>query len=137
MQSGQTVCKWDTNDDSCTLRPPPNDPQFIIYVALLTAILSLPIILIVQFVLTTYASNYPGDRGYEKDIEKENADQKVAEFEASKELLRPGGLSNFGEILKNGVLRGSFSKQVSTAEVAKMAYTGKQAMCPDCCRIMM
>ena len=134
MQSGASLCDWSESDLLCTVSPPPEDPKFTILVALLTVTLSLPIVMIIQYVLETYASHSPASQGFEDDVKvkREEAGKveegKVEESEtldALALLLRAGGQSDFGEIIKNGVLKNSTSNAFSPSEVAQYAYAGK------------
>lgn len=63
------------------MRPPPEDPKFTIIVALISSILSEPVICLLWFVLERYASNVPGGGGedHHGEIHKENKKHDVNE----------------------------------------------------------
>lgn len=131
MQEGVTLCRWEPDkSESCSARPPPSSANFVILIALLTAVMSIPFIVIIEFVLEGSASNVPGSRGFEDDINFEK-EEKIKEAEAfqklnsSNELLKTSRQSAFGEMIKKGVLSGGASKKVSSSEVAQMAYAGE------------
>ena len=85
--------------------------------------------MIIQYVLETYASHSPVSQGFEDDVKvKREEAGKVEEsktLDALALLLRAGGQSDFGEIIKNGVLKNSTSNAFSPSEVAQYAYAGK------------
>ena len=60
IEYGVSRCDWNGADESCTFRPPPATPVFTIMVALLTMLASIPIVLLLHYVLNTYCCKQPG-----------------------------------------------------------------------------
>ena len=131
IRSGSSECKW--TDKGCSLRPPPNDPIFIILVALLTVILSIPILLFLNYLLNGYASNYPGSRSLDDEVsEKEEIDSKNPSKKSSTpnttatELLRNStSPSAFGAELKKGLPAGNTVDYRSINIISQTSYAGK------------
>ena len=115
IQSDSSECNWSKDDRLCSLRPPPKDFIFIILVALLTTLLSIPILLLLNYLLNGYASNYPGSRGLHDEIGEEeemaskNPSKKSSTVNTtSAEILRNSTSSSaFGEELRKGLPAGN------------------------------
>ena len=124
---------WSEADSLCSLRPPPKDPVFIILVALLTVILSIPLFLFVNYLLNSYASNYPGSRGHddevveEEEMARKNHSQKSsAPNITAAELLRNSTASSaFGVELKKGLPAGNTVDYRSINFISQTSYAGK------------
>ena len=97
------------------MRPPPEDPVFIILVALLTTILSIPILLVLNYLLNGYASNYPGSRGIHDNAGEEE------EIATTK---KPFKISSAPSITAAEILRNSASSSAFGAELKKGLPTG-------------
>ena len=115
------------------MRPPPKDPVFIILVALLTIILSIPILLVLNYLLNGYASNYPGSRGLDDEVSEE---EEMANRSPSKksstpnataaEILRDSTSSSaFGAELKKGLPAGDSVDYRSINITSQFSYAGK------------
>jgi hypothetical protein len=119
----------------CSEQDPPEDHAFTILVALLTAILSTPLLVAVTYVLDTYASTWPGSRGVEDDVGKIEEDlegektdeksEKTGELDTAAVLRNSTRKSEFGEVIKRAVLNGGMSGKDTAAEIAQLAYTGE------------
>ena len=110
------------------------DPVFIILVALLTTILSIPILLVLNYLLNGYASNYPGSRGiHDKAGEEEEIATKKKPFKISSapsitaaEILRNSASSSaFGAELKKGLPTGITVNYWSINITSQFSYAGK------------
>jgi hypothetical protein len=135
VQKGASQCKFDVNTMTCSKQDPPDDHAFAILVALLTTILSAPLLVAVTYVLDTYASTWPGSRGIEDDVGKEKVSEGEKNGEKSEEnveldiaaqLRNSTRKSEFQEVIKKAVLRGGMAGKDPTAELVKFAYAGKQ-----------
>ena len=62
IQKNSPLCDWNGQTATCTYKPPPQDPVFIILVALLISILTLPLLMFLHYLINEHASNYPGHR---------------------------------------------------------------------------
>jgi hypothetical protein len=118
----------------CSAQDPPTDHTFTILVALLTAILSTPLLVAVTFVLDTYASTWPGSRGIEDDVGKVEETQCDETCEKGDENAEPNTAailrnstrkSDFGDVIKRAVLRAGMSGKDTATEIAQFAYAGK------------
>ena len=130
IQRGQTLCIYDSND-GCSLRPPPTEPVFIILVALLTAIISIPIIAFLQWLITGYARAWPGGRaGGDKFENEERESREISKRKKSLNSAPDAMLRNstftsaFGRELKKGLRTSSALDYHSAGIVAQMAYAG-------------
>ena len=90
VQAGASLCTWKKATMSCEMRNPPVDPVFTILVAIMTIILSIPMIIILTSVLEHPASRWPGmNAANELDSALEKADQdnqKEEEFKKEQAL---------------------------------------------------
>ena len=118
------MCQWHQGYMRCSSRPPPRDPKFTILVALLTVLLSVPIVLILNFVLDAYASNVPGSQDFGEGSVREEENEQVG---ASDELLRAGGQSEFEEMIRNDMMSGPLNKSISPSEFSQQTYAGEFA----------
>lgn len=63
LVSGQTECMWEANFDDgfikCSLRPPPSDFSFVIFVAVVTSIISVPFDLLITLLLLLVCNRKP------------------------------------------------------------------------------
>ena len=107
IQSGSSECHWSKDDRLCSLRPPPNDPVFIILVALLTTILSIPILLVLKYLINGYASNYPGSRRLDDEVGEE---EEISSTNPSKKNRTPNITA--AEILRNSTSSLAFGMQL-------------------------
>ena len=57
--TGAPICMYDDSSDLCSVRPPPNNPAFLVLVAFLTVIVMLPFNEIFSLVLTYVCSKRP------------------------------------------------------------------------------
>jgi hypothetical protein len=135
VQKGASQCQWDMDTTMCSEQDPPDDHAFTILVALLTAILSTPLLVAVTFVLDTYASTWPGSRGVEDDVSKIEEDldddktceksDEIAEPDTAAVLRNSTRKSEFGDVIKRAVLRGGTAGKDTAAEIAQLAYAGE------------
>ena len=132
IQRGSSECNWNNSDQHCSLRPPPNDAIFIILVALLTIILSIPILLFLHYLINGYGSNWPGgrsrpdDEGLDPDhFTRKQFDKNITENVSSAEVLRNSLYSiAFGKELKKGQPEGNTVDYRSINITAQIAYAG-------------
>ena len=130
---GSSECKWSKDDKSCTLLPPPNDPIFTILVALLTTILSIPILFLLKYLINGYASNYPGSRslhdevGEEEEIDSKNPSKKSrTPNTTTAEILRNSTSSAaFGAELKKGLPADNTVDYQSMNITSQISYAGE------------
>ena len=116
------------------MRPPPNDPVFIILVALLTTILSVPILILLNYLLNGYASNYPGSRSLDDEIGKEdeidgtNPSKKssTSNITAAEILRNSMSSSAFGAKLRKGLPAGDTVDYRSINITSQNSYAGKR-----------
>ena len=131
IRSGSSECKW--TDKGCSLRPPPNDPVFTILVALLTTILSIPILFLLKYLINGYASNYPGSRslhdevGEEEEINSKKLSQKsnTPNTTAAEILRNSTSSSAFGAELKKGLPAGNAVDYRSINITSQFSYAGE------------
>ena len=90
VQAGATLCTWKKASLKCEMRNPPVDPVFTILVAIMTIILSIPMIIMLTSVLENQASRWPGmNDTSELDNKLDKADQdnmKEEEFKREQAL---------------------------------------------------
>ena len=131
IQSGVSQCVYNDIESSCSLRPISKDPTFIILVALLTTILSLPIFVLMKYVLEGSASNWPGSResiddvGAEVDPPGSNPVVKKDTPSTAAEILRNSASSSaFSKELQKGLRAGDILDSYSAGVISQMAYAG-------------
>jgi hypothetical protein len=120
---------WDGKINLCSPVEIPKDHTFTILVALLTTILSLPLLVVFTFVLEQYGSTWPGSRGIEDDVGKEEdleLDDNTAGTDSADALRHSTRKSDFEDVIKRAVLRGGMSGKDPSAEFAQRAYAGKK-----------
>ena len=125
------MCEW--TDNGCALRPPPEDFIFTIQVALLTTILSMPILLLLNYLLNGYASNYPGSRGLddkvgeEEEIDGTNPSKKssTSNITAAEILRNSTSSAAFGAELKKGLPAGNTVDYRSINITSQISYAGE------------
>jgi hypothetical protein len=111
VQSGASLCNWSSDDQSCTLAPPPSDPIFTILVALLTIIMSIPIVMLLQYVINEFACKRPGSKSPETEIPTPNS----SEVDSVPQ-------SDFGKLILSGAV--DDAEMTSPSDAALLAYTG-------------
>jgi hypothetical protein len=123
---------WDGKINLCSPVEIPKDYTFTILVALLSTILSLPLLVVFTFVLEQYGSTWPGSRGIEDDVGKEedlelddNGENTAGTYSADA-LRHSTRKSDFEDVIKRAVLRGGMSGKDPSAEFAQRAYAGKK-----------
>ena len=132
IRSGSSECNWNKTLKYCSLQHPPKDPIFIILVALLTTILSIPILFLLKYLINGYASNYPGSRslhdevGEEEEIESKNPSKKSSTPKTTAaEILRNSTSSSaFGEELRKGLPAGNAVDYRSINITTQNSYAG-------------
>ena len=123
---------WDEKINLCSPVEIPKDHTFTILVALLTTILSLPLLVVFTFVLEQYGSTWPGSRGIEDDVGKEedleldDNGENTAGPDSADALRHSTRKSDFEDVIKRAVSRGGMSGKDPNAEFAQRAYTGKK-----------
>lgn len=117
------------------MTPAPSDPVFTIIVALLSAIMSIPILIMLNKSLDRYSGNWPGSRGFEDDLNEVKKGKEIGGASKRKrddvhvptvaEKLRNSTReSAFGEEIKKGLLSGSAIDVASDPNISQIAYTG-------------
>ena len=126
LQSGTTQCIWDKVESSCSIRPPPADPAFTILISLLTMIMTVPIVMILHYILEEYAGRWPGSRGFEDDVgdDAKSLDKMKADESVAIALRNASRQSDYGEVIKRGAMKGGMAGRDPAAEMAQMAYAG-------------
>ena len=102
--------------------------------ALLTTLLSIPILLLLEYLINGYASNYPGSRGLDDEVveEDEMASTKLSKKSSAPnitaaELLRNSTSSAaFGAELKKGLPAGNTVDYRSINITSQFSYAGKR-----------
>ena len=107
IRSGSSECNWNKTLKYCSLQHPPKDPIFIILVALLTTILSIPILFLLKYLINGYASNYPGSRNLEDEVGEE---EEMASKNPSKKSSTPN--TTAAEILRNSTSSSAFGEEL-------------------------
>ena len=132
VQSNVSLCNWNAKDLTCTLAPPPNDPIFIIVVALLIIDISIPITALILFILMRYACKQPKRR----DLDLEETHRAISRAEQSDRgsalhIQRITGKeysfanqSSFGKAISRGVTGERAEAFSSSSESAYLAYAG-------------
>ena len=132
IQKGASQCTWSKVDLHCSSRPPPTDPVVTILVALLTTIISVPILVFLNFLLDGYASNWPGSRGVVDDIGTEGETKRKTHIQrkdtpsaTASEILRNSSYSSaYGEELKKGLPEGNAVDYQRVNTISQIAYAG-------------
>ena len=117
------------------MTPAPNDPVFTVIVALLSAIMSIPVIIMLKTTLDRYGCNWPGSRGFEDDLinvkkvsERGNVGKNkrsdVSQISVAEKLRNSTRASAFGEEIKKGLLSGSAINVASDPNISQIVYTG-------------
>ena len=133
IRTDSSECSWSKEDRLCSLRPPPKDPVVIILVALLTTILSIPILFLLKYLINGYASNYPGSRSLndevceEEEMTRTNPSKKSSTPNATAaEILRNSTSSAaFGAELKKGLPAANTVDYQSINITSQFSYAGK------------
>ena len=123
---------WSKEDALCSIANPPSDPVFTILVALLTMIMSIPVLMFLQYILEEYASKTPGRKPVS------HADAILIAKNCPGKILQTGlvvaennmshhtaSQSDFARVIKLSVGVGNGKKFASKAEVAHFAYAGE------------
>lgn len=117
---------------TCTLAPPPNDPMFIIVVALLTIVMSIPIISLILFVLMQYASKQPTKEALDRE-ETQKSISDTTPSDKGLHIQRIAGedfsfanQSSFGKAISRGVTGERAEAFSSSSEMAYFAYAGEE-----------
>ena len=121
MQSDASQCTWSKEDLSCSLTNPPSDPVFTILVALLTMILSIPVLVFLSVVLEEFASKTPGliyNRASKNESRKEkgNIEEETAKLRIHQ--------SDFARVIRKTVEERDGQKSSSKSDTAHYAYAG-------------
>ena len=132
VQSGVSQCVWNQSLLSCSLRPPPTGPIFTILVSLLTTIITVPILLLVRYVLLGYASHKPIKRGSidETEIGEESSKknklnrQSAANLTTAEKLRNSICSSPFGKEMKRASPASDLTDSVTAGTISQIAYTG-------------
>ena len=130
MRPHASLCKWKAQDSTCSLAPPPNDPNFIIVVALLTIVMSIPIISLILFVLMSYAGRPPKrDTPDHEQTQKTISDAAPIDGELhiqkiSGEDFSFANQSSFGRAISRGVTGERAEAFSSSTEMMYFAYAG-------------
>ena len=117
------------------MTPAPSDPVFTIIVALLSAIMSIPILIMLNKSLDRYSGNWPGSRGFEDDLDEATKGEEIGKARKSERVdIRVSNVaeklrnstreSAFGEEIKKGLLSGSAIDVASDPNTSQIAYTG-------------
>ena len=109
----------------------PKDRTFTILVALLTTILSVPLLVAFTFVLEQYGSTWPGSRGIDDVVGKDGVDpdlddncESAVAPDSAAALRNSTRASDFEEVIKRAALRGGMSGKDLSAVIVQRAYTG-------------
>jgi hypothetical protein len=151
VQAGETLCLWDPVEKLCSLAPPPEDPQFVIIVALMCVLIDIPLMLMLRYVLQAYGEKYPGGRGYEESIEDSimgtmmTTNNQMKEAQANGEQIGqiemiPSMNQNFREVIKSGfntksspkssgIVKSTYGDFSSPCEEATMLIDAGRAYC--------
>jgi hypothetical protein len=136
----------------CTLAPPPSDPMFTIVVSLLTVLMSIPIIMLLQFILDEYARRLPGKDGdhakgdlFEQTIAaQETQEEQEAKSAGTSPVNSPGksglqsGLADFGGVIRHGLSQNESKGKAPPAfiEATKLSYTGTTNQSCSRCHVL-
>ena len=132
MQSDASQCMWSKEDSLCSIANPPSDPVFTILVALLTMIMSIPVLMFLQYILEEYASKTPGCKPVshaDAILITKNSPGKnsltVLNIAEGTSAHHTASQSDFAKVIKLSVGVGNGKKIASKAEVAHFAYAGE------------
>lgn len=123
MQSGASQCTWSAEDSSCSLTNPPSDVVFIILVALLTMLLSIPVLVFLSIVLEEFASKTPGllpTKASKSESRKERGsiDEETAKLQIHQ--------SDFARVIRKTVEEKDGERiNSSKSDTAHYAYAGQ------------
>ena len=141
IQNGVSQCIWSKTDLNCSLRPPPVDPVFTILVALLTTIVTIPIIILLHYILNSYASNWPGSRGFVDDMnftdqkeqngqqgqkgqKNQSNDNDIENITTAEKIKIVTYSSPLGEEIKKKLPPGNTVDYTTANAISQMAYAG-------------
>ena len=132
MQSGVSECVWNSVDLNCSGRPPSKDPIFTILVALLTTIVSIPILVLLHYILIAYCTSWPGskylqDEIYIKDDQTEGNKSNTDDdkYLANSEKSENNAYSSPFELeMKKALPPKNQSDHVTAGTIAQNAYAG-------------
>ena len=135
IQAKASQCIWNKTDLSCSMTPAPNDPVFTVIVALLSAIMSIPVLIMLKTTLDRYGCNWPGSRGFEDDLINvkkvgergdlgKNKRIDVRQISVAEKLRNSTRESAFGEEIKKRLLSGSAIDVASDPNISQIVYTG-------------
>ena len=124
VEAGASQCDWNEVDLSCSMRPPPTDPIFTILVSLLTVLISIPVTMFLTIVLEEYCSKYAGGRSHEADFMVKKDENFLDSASEGAPMLKNANEYGFGDVIRNGIWRGSPSNVNGTSDTSKTAYNG-------------
>ena len=130
VQSDTSLCTWNADDSTCSLAPPRSDPNFIIVVALLTVVMSIPIISLILFVLMRYASRQPKREAPDHEQSQKTIsdatpiDRGLHIQKISGEEFSFANQSSFGKAISRGVTGERAEAFSSSTEMTYFAYAG-------------
>lgn len=90
-------------------------------------IMTVPIVMILHYILEEYAGRWPGSRGFEDDVEENKSTDKVkkkGDENVAITLRNASRQSDYGEVIKRGVMKGGMAGKDPATEFAQMAYAG-------------
>ena len=123
---------WSKEDALCSIANPPSDPVFTILVALLTMIMSIPVLMFLRYILEEYASKTPGRKPVshaDAILIAKNSPGKISQtgliVAENTTSHHTTSQSDFAKVIKLSVGVGNGKKFASKAEVAHFAYAGE------------
>ena len=134
IQHDTSQCIWNQIDLNCSLRPPPNDPISIILIALLTAITTIPLLMVLHYVLIGYASHWPVAKASISEIDTETEEIETVKRSSiigdsdnltmAKRLRNLTHSSSFKEEAKKELPVGDVVNSMTADALAQIAYSG-------------
>lgn len=122
VQSGASQCTWSAEDLSCSLTNPPSDVVFIILVALLTMLLSIPVLVFLSVVLEEFASKTPGLLPKVSKSESRKERGSIEEETAKLQIHQ----SDFARVIRKSVEEKDGERNSSSkSDTAHYAYAGQ------------
>ena len=122
ISSTATQCIWYPEIASCQVTEPPQTLIFIVIVALITTILTIPPVIILCFVLENFAASFPGKQGYRHQINGKSGDKIMSEV--ALKICEEENKSLFGEAISRAIKKGSARDSYTSADLTQITYSG-------------
>jgi hypothetical protein len=92
---------------------------FVVIISLITGILTIPIVLVLEFILENYANSWPEKKGFNTDTDTDKILRKTR-----LELREAENKSMFGEVISKAMKEGNAHDSYSSTDLAQITYAG-------------